>query len=374
MDRLPVAVTTSVWDATAYQPTPGLESATHPIREQLARVAAEVAQAGAPGGGAPAGPASSLLAESSATLTRNPGKLLRPALLLLCSLAGPRGRAALLEGVSPEVARRLRAAAAAFELLHLASLVHDDIIDRSPLRRGLRTVWGRWGTEVAVLAGDHLYGRAVSLAAQAGGVVCRSLARSVAALTDGQTLEFEARGRPVGLRAYRAVVTGKTAFLCSEVCGTGARLGGATGGVTRALRRFGLELGRAYQAADDLLDWQGDPGRTGKGARWDLRQDSLNLPVLIGLRRRPARIGRLLDAISRAGPARTSPTRQADENTGLLVDHLARELAECGAMAECAHRVRRYTEAAAAALERVPPGIARCSLETTARALVDRPC
>lgn len=351
-------------------PWRGLAPILTPLQKHLAAVAAEVARGGpAPQPRAPV-PLSPLLGESTATLTQSPGKQLRPALLLVASLAGPGGRAALLEGSAPHRARRLHWAAVAFELLHLASLAHDDLVDRSPLRRGQPTVWGRWGPETAVLAGDYLYGRAVGAAALAGGCACRGLGRAAIALVDGQTRELEARGRPAGLRAYHAVITAKTAMLCAEVLVTGGRLGGAPAGAIRGLRRFGLELGRAYQSTDDLLDWQGQPDRTGKPGQWDLRQGNLNLPVLIGLRRRPARIGRLLAAMAEARPDPADGEGSVPPSS--LLRRLAEELEGCGAFTECARRVDRHTGAALAALKALPPGMARDSLAALARTLVGR--
>lgn len=356
--------------ATIQGPWRGLAPILAPVREHVAAVAAEIARGGpAPRPRAPV-PLSPLLGESTATLTQSPGKQLRPALLLLAALAGPGGRAALLEGTAPHRARRLHWAAVAFELLHLASLAHDDLVDRSPLRRGQPTVWGRWGPEAAVLAGDYLYGRAVSAAAVAGGCACRGLGRAAIALVDGQTRELEARGRPAGLRAYHAVITAKTAMLCAEVLVTGGRLGGAPAEAIRGLRRFGLELGRAYQCTDDLLDWRGQPDRTGKASRWDLRQGNLNLPVLIGLRRRPTRIGRLLAAMAEARPDPADGERSAPPSS--FLHRLAEELEDCGAFAECARRVDCHTGAAVVALETLPPGMARDSLAALARALAGR--
>lgn len=302
------------------------------------------------------------LGEAPAALAERPGKMVRPTLLLLSSLAGPPG-----PPDPPDRAERrkdrLVAAAAAFELLHLASLTHDDIIDSSALRRGRPSVWGRWGAEVAILTGDLLFGHAAGQAALAGKRACRSLVRVISALVTGEAMELEAAGNHLGRRAYMALATAKTAVFCAESCALGAALGGADRAVARDLRRFGLALGQAYQLTDDLLDWQGSPAGTGKPGLADLAGGRLTLPVIIGLTRRPARIGRRIAELRQA----PSP----DERRALLED-IRGQLAASGAFEETASVVRRKTAAAIDHLARLPAGAPRDHLSLLAGELSRR--
>ena len=322
-----------------------------PVREELALVAARVSglAASAPGP----------LGEAAAGLALRPGKMLRPALLLLSAAAGrPIGG----PPAPPHHRDRLVAAAAAFELLHLASLTHDDIVDASTLRRGAPSVWGRWGAGVAVLTGDHFYGKAVGQASLAGRRASRSLCRTIDALLAGEALELTATGgpggrppaSPMGRRSYLALATAKTAVFCAEACALGARLGRAAPGAVRALGGYGKALGQAYQLTDDLLDWLGDPDRMGKPGLADLARGVLNYPVIAGLNRRPASIGKALAALRAAG----SP----EAATAILGD-LTRRLGEAGAFEETRRHVRATTARAGSFLAALPPGPARDSLE-----------
>jgi geranylgeranyl pyrophosphate synthase len=255
------------------------------------------------------------------------------------------------------------AAAVALELLHLASLTHDDILDASPLRRGRPTTWGRYGTAVALLAGDHLYGKALAQASLAGRRTCQAFCRLIDALVDGQVLELGGAGRPRGRRAYMTMATAKTAVFCSEASGLGAVLAQAGGRITRALRRFGRLLGQAYQLTDDLLDWRGDPGEMGKHCLQDLAVGNLTFPVLAGLARRPGRVG----------PAVARVTRASDgEDRGALLVALARELEETGAFEETSLRVRALTDLALESLSALPSGVPRHNLEVLAELMVGR--
>ncbi len=299
-----------------------------------------------------------LLGEAATDLARRPGKLIRPALLLLSALAGP----ALSSGLADRRRRRLLAAASAFELLHLASLTHDDILDASPLRRGEASVWGRWGPGVALLTGDYLYGKAVGQASLAGRRVSRSLCRTIEALLTGEAMQVESMGRPLGRRSYMALATAKTAVFCQESCGLGASLGGADTRVVDTLRAYGRQLGRAYQLTDDLLDWQGDPAETGKPRLADLARGHLTFPVIAGLARRPARVGLAV---------RAAIEHSGEEALGPLED-LGRELEACGALGETAAQAHRCVESALARLAALPPGAPRSNLAVLAGSLLGR--
>lgn len=215
-----------------------------------------------------------LVTEASTHLIKAGGKRLRPALVLLSSRAGRAG------------GRATDLAAAAVELVHLATLYHDDVIDESDTRRGVPTVHAKWGTEVAVLAGDYLFARGCALGAEAGGEVPGILARAIGEVCEGQIVETAALNDPErGTAAYVDTIARKTASLFAAACELGAVTAGAADEARGALKVYGAELGLAFQIVDDLLDLVGDPAETGKMPGTDLQEGVFTLPVLIACER-----------------------------------------------------------------------------------------
>ena len=215
-----------------------------------------------------------LVSEASTHLIHAGGKRVRPALVLLCSRAGESGRAAT------------DLAAGAIELVHLATLYHDDVIDRTPTRRGVPTVHSKWGVEVAVLAGDYLFARGCSLGAQAGGEVPGVLAGAIAKVCEGQIVETASlgnAGRTVD--EYLNTIGLKTAALFGAACELGAATADADDVARATLVEYGENLGLAFQIVDDLLDLIGDPEVTGKVPGTDLREGVFTLPVLLACER-----------------------------------------------------------------------------------------
>jgi geranylgeranyl pyrophosphate synthase len=216
----------------------------------------------------------SLVSDASTHLIKAGGKRVRPALVLLSSRAGTSGRA------------ETDLAAAAVELVHLATLCHDDVIDETEIRRGVPTVHSRWGIEVAVLAGDFLFARGCTLGAEAGGEVPGILARAIAQVCEGQIVETSTIGdsdRSIG--EYMETIRRKSAALFTAACELGASTAGVTGGYRAALVTYGEQLGLAFQIVDDLLDFVGDPEVIGKVPGTDLREGVFTLPVLIACER-----------------------------------------------------------------------------------------
>lgn len=217
-----------------------------------------------------------LVNEPSTHLLRAGGKRLRPALVLVSSRAGTPGEAAT------------DLAAAAIELVHLATLYHDDVIDETDTRRGAPTVHSKWGVDIAVLSGDYLFAQACTLGAEAGGDVPLVLARAVADVCEGQIVETGALSDPLrDVHQYLSTITRKTAALFRAACEMGASTSGAPEVARAALKLYGDELGVAFQIVDDLLDLVGDPNVTGKIPGTDLREGVFTLPVLIGCDRDP---------------------------------------------------------------------------------------
>ncbi|MCA9970102.1 MAG: polyprenyl synthetase family protein [Anaerolineales bacterium] len=211
----------------------------------------------------------------------NGGKRIRPLLCLLtCQAAGGQWQQAL-------------PAAAAIEILHNFSLVHDDIEDASPTRRGRATVWQLWGIEQAINSGDTMFAishLALNRLADRGvdpAIVVTALRRfdeTCVQLTYGQHLDmdFERRDR-VTVDEYVTMITGKTAVLIALSAELGARIAGAPPDVVEHYAQFGLHLGLAFQVIDDILGIWGDEDRTGKSAATDILTKKKTLPVLDGL-------------------------------------------------------------------------------------------
>lgn len=208
------------------------------------------------------------------------GKRIRPVMVLLAAAAcGGDWRKAL-------------PAAAAVELVHNFSLVHDDIQDNSEKRRGRPTTWKIWGAPMAINAGDALFVIAnqsmLDLARDypAGAVVRTAtiLNDTCLALTEGQYLDMSYQSRAdLGVEDYWPMVGGKTAALLAACCQIGAVLGGADQNTEDAYRSFGHYLGLAFQVQDDILGIWGDEAVTGKSAASDLLEGKKSLPVLVGL-------------------------------------------------------------------------------------------
>ncbi len=214
------------------------------------------------------------LEEAVAHLFRAGGKRLRPAFVLLA------GR---FFAYDPE---RLVPLAAALELVHLATLVHDDVIDEAPLRRGLPTVKARWGDFHALCTGDYLFARALALVARYGDeAIASHLARVSLQMCAGEIEQIVTAGcLDVDLRAYLRRIKRKTALLFSSCCYIGALASGAPPVLARALQQYGYYLGMAFQITDDLLDFLGSEEELGKPVGSDLRQGIITLPVLCALR------------------------------------------------------------------------------------------
>lgn len=201
------------------------------------------------------------------------GKRLRPALLLTAA------RACNYMGT------RAIDLAAAMEMIHTASLIHDDIIDEADLRRGIPTARVQWGNAVAVLAGDHLYAKVVQLLVQDGDLeIMRTFSAACSEMTESETTQSLDRCRQdVSEKEYLSIIAGKTAVLMSCACRVGAILGETHNGEVKALGEYGMNLGMAFQIADDLLDLTGNEQRLGKPTGNDIREGRMTLPLIYAL-------------------------------------------------------------------------------------------
>lgn len=199
------------------------------------------------------------------------GKRIRPALVFLGGWRGP-------THVEPDLVR----VAAIVELVHLATLVHDDIMDEAELRRSRRTASREFGPTAAVLLGDALFAHALHLATQFPTTeICAAVSESTRRVCAGEIVQTLRRGSMDVTRAdYQRIVDLKTAELFRVSCFLGAKLGGFTNDFVVAASRFGRHLGIAYQIYDDLVDFFGDEARIGKTLGTDLASGKLTLPLL----------------------------------------------------------------------------------------------
>jgi octaprenyl-diphosphate synthase len=212
-----------------------------------------------------------IIRDVSAHLLQMRGKMFRPTLALLCSAAGNR----------PE--SRSITLAAAVELMHLATLVHDDSVDHSVLRRGLPTVNSLFSHEVSVIMGDFLYTRALMALVRMGDLEIMKIVADVAnELTIGEMRQLGAvDALDFSEDEYYSLIRAKTASLMSGACESGALCGAPH--LRRALAQYGDRLGMAFQIADDILDYTEDQTETGKPGGLDLREHKVTLPLIAAL-------------------------------------------------------------------------------------------
>ena len=218
------------------------------------------------------------------------GKRLRPGLLLLTAKA--------IGKITPQH----HTLAAAVEMIHTATLVHDDVLDEAELRRHVPTVNAGWGNKVSILLGDMLFTHAFHLTSTVDGRACGIIGEATNRVCAGELRQDCERGNLVLTEAdYFAIIEGKTAAL-TECCGRlGALYAGASDHVAEKLAKFGRNLGLAFQIADDLLDLVGDEHTVGKTLGTDLAQQKLTLPVIHSLNHMPRREAEVLRSAIRAG-------------------------------------------------------------------------
>jgi len=320
---------------------PKLSSIQAPVRTQLDQVAGEIRRIVLSD--------FDMIEDVNEHLLFMKGKLFRPTLLLLSDA---------VEGRGGEDALTL---AAVVELVHLATLVHDDAVDHSVLRRGLPTVNALWTHQIAVIMGDYLYSRGVSELARVGNIEALAVLANAAnemsvgemrQLTSYDALDFSEDD-------YYRLIAAKTASLMSAACEMGA-LSGAPA-QREALQRFGHALGMAFQIADDLLDYTGTAEVTGKPTGHDLRERKVTLP--------------LVEAFRRCSEAEETEVRRfftrvdpSDEEIARIVEIVVAR----GGLDYAQGRAAHYADLARAALAELPPGPAVDALEASVSYAVDR--
>jgi octaprenyl-diphosphate synthase len=279
------------------------------------------------------------------------GKRLRPILLLLAA------RVADYHG-----SRAVRLACVV-ELLHTATLIHDDVVDAAPLRRGRPSANAQWGDDASVLVGDHLYSKSFSLLVRDNDRgVMETLARSTVSMTEAEVFQLQLKRSGLTSEAdYMRIITQKTASFMSACCRIGALLGGLPPAQTEALTRYGLDIGIAFQIFDDALDFTADQARLGKAIGADLREGKRTLPLIAMLERvEPAEAERVRAALRR----RTLDPADIADIRRLVLEHDGVEYARA--------RAQAFAQAAKADLEAFAPSDERETLSLVADFVVDR--
>ena len=287
--------------------------------------------------------------DSAAHLLGAGGKRVRPLLALLS--------AACFSGATlPATARDTGVVA---ELVHLATLLHDDVVDDGSERRGQPTSRRLWGNAVSVLAGDLLLTHALERTARVTpGESLSDLFATLRSLVDGEVIQLRGRTRlDVSETTYFQIVTNKTASLFAWAARSGARAAGAPNEAVAALGAFGGHLGIAFQLVDDALDYAGDAGTTGKALHADLREGKLTLPLLRAVAEDGSLVA-LLEA-AREGDAAAAAT-------------LVGKVRESRGAAHARARAAEETPSALAALATLPESPARSLLAAVARELTNR--
>ena len=280
------------------------------------------------------------------------GKRLRPA--LTCLAARVAGR---------PVTQDVATVAAIIELIHTATLVHDDILDGAEVRRKVATLNARWGDQVAVLVGDVLFNKAYLAAARLQDrFASRYLSEVMEEVLEGEIhQDLVSRHVDLSEAEYREIIRGKTAALYEASLVVGAHYAGAGPTLSDALGRFGHHVGMAFQIVDDRLDLTGDEATVGKTLGRDLLEGKTTLPVIYWLASRP-------DGDRPAARALVESSWE-DPKAGL---RLAHRLAEDGSLTRADAAARVEIEAAVAQLGGIPQGAERNLLETIARYILVR--
>ncbi|WP_028696210.1 polyprenyl synthetase family protein [Pseudomonas cremoricolorata] len=272
-------------------------------------------------------------------ITSAGGKRLRPLLVLLCGKA--------LGRESDD----LRLLAATIEFLHTATLLHDDVVDMSGMRRGRSTANALWGNAPSVLVGDFLYSRSFEMMVELGSMpVMQILSRATRVIAEGEVLQLSrVRDASTSEEVYMEVIRGKTAMLFEASTHSAAALAGADESQREALRTFGDHLGVAFQLVDDLLDYKGDSETLGKNVGDDLAEGKPTLPLIYTMRE--------------GTPEQAALVRQAIQKGGLEdLEQIRLAVEQSGALKYTAELARDYVKRAIECLEVLPASEYRTAL------------
>ena len=291
---------------------------------------------------------SGLLTETSSYLIAAGGKRFRAMLVLLAGYFGDPTHPRLIPG------------SVAIELVHLATLYHDDVIDEADARRGAPSANVRWDNTVAILTGDFLFARASEISTDLGTDVCRLLARTIAVLCDGQIREVDSSAKVDQPESnYLEIIRRKTASLIGTSCRLGGMLSDATPEDTDTLEEFGGALGMAFQLSDDIMDITASQMELGKEPGSDMRMGVYTAPVLHALAngQRREELARLLQH----GPP-----------DGELLDRAIEIVRSDGSIEHAREAVTAEVARATGLARRLPEGAARHALTQLAAFLAAR--
>jgi octaprenyl-diphosphate synthase len=277
------------------------------------------------------------------------GKRLRPALVLLAGkLCGTLGE-------------EHQVLAAVMEMVHTATLLHDDVLDEATLRRHLDTVNARWNNEASILLGDYLLARAIAKVGTLNSpFACQVIGEAAKVVCEGELRQVRWRGNfDLSEKQYLEIIADKTAELTACCCRLGAHYSGADPGATESLARYGRNLGIAFQIADDLLDVLGDEAVAGKSLGTDLVKQKATLPLIrLLVQASPPDRKELLSILTRSGNHRG--------------DALAPWFRQTDALSYARYQAEAYSQRAVAELEGFPAGAAREALTALAEFVVAR--
>jgi octaprenyl-diphosphate synthase len=277
------------------------------------------------------------------------GKRLRPLLVLLSASALGDCCAAQIKF------------AAVVEFIHTATLLHDDVVDISSLRRGRATANAEFGNAPSVLVGDFLYTRAFQLMVQLDSMdVLEHMADTTNTIAEGEVLQLVRAGQVDTTEdQYLDVITRKTAILFAAGCYGAATLGGADPAVRDALQQFGLNLGIAFQMIDDVLDYEGDPATMGKNVGDDLTEGKVTLPLIHAMREGTVQEREVIHGAIHA--------RSAEQ-----IDDIVAAVRRCGSLDYCRAQAQHYHDLALARLHQLPASAARDALEQVTGLSINR--
>jgi octaprenyl-diphosphate synthase len=277
------------------------------------------------------------------------GKMLRPALVLLSGQA------------CGKVTREHEIVAAVVEMVHMATLVHDDVLDEAEIRRGLVSLNRLQGNEAAVMFGDFLISHAFHLCSSLDSqYASRLIGSTTNTVCEGELMQIYHRGDlNITEDDYMQIISRKTASLTATCCVLGARYADADAATIGQLEAYGLNAGIAFQIADDLLDLLGDEQEVGKTLGLDLKRRELTLPTIHLLTRGPT-------------AARAEARRLLGNGDARRLDRIRRLVLDAGSVDYSRQVARRHVEAALASLADLPPSPARDSLQAMARFVIER--
>ncbi|MBS8241193.1 octaprenyl diphosphate synthase [Marinobacter lipolyticus] len=254
------------------------------------------------------------------------GKRLRPLLVLLSSRAA---------GYSQDDHLKL---AAVIEFLHTATLLHDDVVDTSDMRRGRSTANARWGNAPSVLVGDFLYARAFEMMVELKSLrIMEVLSHATAVIAEGEVMQLmNVKNPDLDERQYMTVIHNKTAMLFEAASHTGALLAGADESEEQALKEYGKHLGLAFQLVDDVLDYRGDAEAMGKNVGDDLAEGKTTLPLIYAMEKGVEEERQLIrQAIRKGGLDDLPAILGIVESSGALEYTMAKAREQAALAADC---------------------------------------